>query len=156
MPHPPRALLDRLALLLEPPEIQCVNDTLLSAALAPGARQLTPLIQLVDRNVAEKFEQVFTDRSALGQRDTIVAVLRELAAHERTHDDVCHCRELGASIAPFARNLMRSGDPFYRGLGAIILRDVVLELALSPPSQGGVDSWSRSSHAPAVDPRGMP
>jgi hypothetical protein len=127
--HPPRALISRLALLLEPPEIQTVNDVLLSAALAPGAKQLAPLVLVVDRDVAEGFFRIFASGSPmLADRQRAIAILHELAEHGLAHDDDCSCAARGASLAPFARALMRVADPFYRRVGEILLRDVALAL----------------------------
>jgi len=127
--HPPRALISRLALLLEPPEIQTVNDVLLSAALAPGAKQLAPLVLVVDRDVAQGFFRIFASGSPmLDDRQRAIAILRELATHDPAHDHDCSCASLGASLAPFALALMRVADPFYRRLGEILVRDVVLAL----------------------------
>jgi len=139
--HPPRALISRLALLLEPPKIQTVNDVLLSAALAPGAKQLAPLVLVVDRDVAQGFFRIFASGSAmLDDRQRAIAILRELANHDPAHDDDCSCASLGASLAPFARALMRVADPFYRRLGEILLRDVVL--AFEPRPLGASPSAS--------------
>jgi hypothetical protein len=128
MAHPPRALLVRLARLLEPPKIDDVNDVLLSAAITPGARQLAPLAVLVDRDVDEQFEALFADAPAFRERIRVIGILRELATHDEAHGDGCRCSSQAVSIEPFARALMRLPDSFYRGLGQVLLRDVVLEL----------------------------
>ena len=143
MAHPPRALLQRLARLLEPPEIDRVNDTLLSAALAPGARQLTPLILLVDRDIAGQFERTLSKGVGLDDRHQVVAILRDLAAHDGAHTGVCECVALSRSIGPFAHALTGVEDPFYRRLGEILLDDVVRKLdPAADPRSDGDPGWA--------------
>ena len=105
----------------------------MSGALAPGAKQLAPLVLFVDRDVAQGFFRIFATGSPMvDDRERAIAILRELANHDPVHDRDCSCVSHGASLAPFARALMRVADPFYRRLGEILLRDVVLALDVRP------------------------
>ena len=128
MAHPPRALLLRIARLLEPPIFEDLLNTLLSAAMVPGARQLAPLVLLVERDVADQFAATFARGSALDDRYQVTAVLRELACHYDSPAEPAECAAHARSIAPVASALTGVDDPFYRRVGEILLEDVILVL----------------------------
>jgi hypothetical protein len=153
MPHPPAGLLIRLSRLLEPPVCEAVIDALLSAALVPGARQLTPLVLLVDRDIRDQFDRTFSKGAALDDRHQVAAILRELATHDATHARSCGCVPLGRSLGPFAFALTGVEDPFYRRLGEILLDDVVRELdpAADPRRTDVGPAWA-IRQAPAGEP----
>jgi hypothetical protein len=135
-----------LARLLETGDLESVTDTLLSAAIVPGAEHLVPLVRLVERDVAADYERTFANE-VFADRARVANMLRETAAHDTVHGSDCRCAALAQSMAPFALALMRVPDRFFRSVGAILYTDVVL--ALDPLAQraGPDESAARASEA---------
>ena len=145
MAHPPRGLLLRLARLLEPPEHEEVTDALVSAALVPDARQLTPLTLLVDGNLAAAFRRTFAVPE-LDDRPQAAAILRELATYGE-HTARCSCGSLACALGPFAFALLGVQHPLYSRLGEILLDDVVRVVdPLADPRVLPVQTRTAESH----------